>query len=158
MARKLSRQKEFCNQRAHGKPFNSGDLVWLNGPTVPRSQSKKLHCPWKGPYKVVKRLLEAVYSIRNTQAHRKSMVVHFDRLNTCCSQIQLSATVPCHQLQPHMHTSPGPPMGAGFELLKEVDEGLVGYPKQAQLQETRPVGSNLKVGRPWRACAMHLLF
>lgn len=122
MAQKLSQQKAFYDQRAHRKLFNSGDLVWLNSPAVPQGQSKKLHCPWTGHYKVVKRLLEAVYRIQHTQAHLKSLVAYFDRLKPCCSQIQIPATVSHHQAQPRMHTSPGPPMGAGLELLEEVDE------------------------------------
>ena len=48
------RQKELYDQKVHGKAFEVGDLVWLHSPAVPRGQSRKLHCPWVGPFEVVK--------------------------------------------------------------------------------------------------------
>ena len=46
------RQKEIYSKKVHGKQFNQGDLVWLHSPVVPRGQSRNLHCPWIGPFKV----------------------------------------------------------------------------------------------------------
>ena len=45
MGRKLDRQKEVYDRKAHGEPFEPGDLVWLHTSAVPRGRSKKLHCP-----------------------------------------------------------------------------------------------------------------
>jgi transposase InsO family protein len=79
------RQKEVYSKKVHGNQFNQGDLVWLHSPVVPRGQSRKLHCPWTGPFKVVKRLSDAVYRIQDTRPKRKRsrIVVHFDRLKPC---------------------------------------------------------------------------
>ena len=81
------RQKEIYSKKVHGNQFNQGDLVWLHSPVVPRGQSRKLHCPWTGPFKVVKRLSDAVYRIQDTRPKRKRsrIVVHFDRLKPCTS-------------------------------------------------------------------------
>ena len=77
-AAKLKRQKEFYDRMVHGQPFNEGDLVWLNSPAVPKGNSKKLHCPLMGPFRVVRRLSEAVYRIQHRRNRRKRLVVHPD--------------------------------------------------------------------------------
>ena len=86
------RQKELYNQKVHGKQFSSGDLVWLHSPAVPRGHSRKLHCPWVGPFKVVKRLSDAVYRIQDTRPRkrRSRVVVHFNRLKPCSSSIRIN--------------------------------------------------------------------
>eukprot|EP00731_Ephydatia_muelleri_P038701 Em0868g1a len=50
---------------------------------VPRGRSRKLHHPWKGPFKVMERLGETTYKIKNLQGRRKTTFVHFDRLKPC---------------------------------------------------------------------------
>ena len=45
-----------------------------------RGRSAKFHRPWKGPYIIVKALNDVVYRIRNVDAPRKKLVVHFNRL------------------------------------------------------------------------------
>ena len=50
---------------------------------VPRGNSRKLHTPWVGPYKVVKRISETVYRIQDSRAPQKRIVVHFDKLTPC---------------------------------------------------------------------------
>ena len=77
-----ARQKEFYDQRVHGKPHSIGDQVWLHSPVVPRGGSKKFHHLWTGPFVVVKRLSDATYRIQSLQG-RKRLVVHFDRLKPC---------------------------------------------------------------------------
>ena len=51
----FQRQKQFYDQKVHGRPFTVGDLVWLYSPVVPTGQAKKLYHPWTGPYEVVKK-------------------------------------------------------------------------------------------------------
>ncbi len=77
------RQKELYHHKVHGKPFEERDLVWLHNPAVHQGQSRKLYCPWTGPFQVVKRLSEAVYRVQNTRLRRQRRVVHFDRLKPC---------------------------------------------------------------------------
>ena len=77
-------------KKVHGDQFDQGDLVWLHNPVVPRGQSRKLHCPWTGPFKVVKRLSDAVYRIQDTRPKQKRsrIVVHYDRLKPCASNAE----------------------------------------------------------------------
>ena len=79
--------------RVHGKQYEPGDLVWLHTPVVPKGKPRKLHCSWTGPFRVVKRL-SAVTNIILDLRHiavrrRKRMVVHFDHLKPCPSDIRL---------------------------------------------------------------------
>ena len=62
----LDRQKELYNCKAHGKPFKQGELVWLHCPAVPRGKSKKFHCPWVGPFRIVRKVSDATYCIQST--------------------------------------------------------------------------------------------
>ena len=77
------RQKEYYNCRVYGEPYQEGDYVWLHNPAIPRGQSKKLFCPWVGPFKVVKCLSDSVYRVQDTRTRRKCQVFHFDRLKRC---------------------------------------------------------------------------
>ena len=93
MGTATERMKEVYNQRFHGKQYEPGDLVWLHTPVVPKGKPRKLHCPWTGPFRVVKRLSAVTYRIldlrRIAARRRKRMVVHFDRLKPCPCDIRL---------------------------------------------------------------------
>ena len=80
---KQSRQKEFYDQRIHGKPFDKDTLVWLHSTVIPRGCSRKFHHPWTGPYRVIKRISDVTYRIQSVGGRRKRLVVHFDRLKPC---------------------------------------------------------------------------
>ena len=83
MGTAAAKQKELYDRKIHGEKFAVGQLVWLCKPVVPRGNSRKLHTPWVGPYKVVKCISETVYRIQGSRAPRKRVVVHFDRLKPC---------------------------------------------------------------------------
>ena len=83
LGHKLCRQKDLYDRKVHGRPYECGELVWLYSPVVPRGQSKKLRHPWTGPFRVVRKLSDAVYRIQNTQVPRQRLVVHFDCLKLC---------------------------------------------------------------------------
>ena len=117
MMTSLSRQKDLYDRKAHGEPFHSGDLVWLHTPAVPRGHSKKLHCPWTGPYRVVARLSDAVYRIQHLQLRRKRLVVHFDRLKPCSPDTRLPTSV--RQPRPAPSLFLKAPVGTGLELLDD---------------------------------------
>ena len=85
------RQKECYDKRIHGKPFKESDLVWSHSPVVLRGQSKKLHHPWTGPFKIVEQISESDYKIRNVQRKKKLQVVHFDRLKLCTPGTRFSS-------------------------------------------------------------------
>ena len=80
---KQSRQKEFYDQRIHGKPFDKDTVVWLHSTVIPRGCSRKFHHPWTGPYRVIKRISDVTYCIQSVGGRRKRLVVHFDRLKPC---------------------------------------------------------------------------
>ena len=78
---KQEHQKQFYDQKCHGQPFQTGDLVWLHSTVIPRGQAKKLYHPWTGPWKVVKPLSEAVYRIKGPSGSKQRWtIVHFDHL------------------------------------------------------------------------------
>ena len=123
LGHKLCRQKDLYDRKVHGRPYECGELVWLYSPVVPRGQSKKLRHPWTGPFRVVRKLSDAVYRIQNTQAPRQRLVVHFDRLKSCPSDIRLPVTVPPASLS--TGNRPGEPSlqppGTTLEIVDDVD-------------------------------------
>ncbi len=80
------RQKNHYDQRSRGNPFETGDLVWIHMPAVPRGKSPKFHCPWSGPYIVKKKINDVLYRVKNVRNPRKTTVVHFDRLKPCYTE------------------------------------------------------------------------
>ena len=78
MGHSLDRQKDLYDKRIHGKPLATGDKVWLHYPAVPLGKSKKLHCPWKGPFRVIRQFSDVTYQIQNVRNRQQRMVVHFN--------------------------------------------------------------------------------
>ena len=120
MGHVLDRQKDIYDKKVHGEPFKKGDLVWLHCPAVPRGRSKKLHRPWSGPFQVVSKLSEEIYRIQNTQRRHQRLVVHFNRLKPCPSDIRLTDPAPV-LAKSHPRHSPNPNLGENIELLEYDD-------------------------------------
>lgn len=120
MGHALDRQKDIYDKKVHGEPFTKGDLVWLHCPAVPRGQSKKLHRPWSGPYRIVSKLSEEIYRIQNMQRRNQRLVVHFNRLKSCPPDIRLTDPAPV-SVQNHSRSPPNPSLGEGIELLEYDD-------------------------------------
>ncbi|KAL5509240.1 hypothetical protein EMCRGX_G004577 [Ephydatia muelleri] len=100
----VERQKEVYDLKVHGKAFEIGDLVWLHNPVVGRGMAKKLHCPWSGPFRIIKKLSSVVYRIQDTRRARKNRkVVHFDRLKPCSENTRLDDS----NLEVRSQTEPG---------------------------------------------------
>ena len=76
--------KTTYDKQVHGDPFEENQLIWLHLPVIPQGHSKKLHHPWTGPYRIIKRLSESDYKIKNVDGNRQSLV-HFDILKLCMS-------------------------------------------------------------------------
>ena len=83
MSKHHMHQKILYDEKIHGKPYKAGDWVWLHSPIVSRGSSRKLNCPWKGPYSVVKKISDVTYRIQHLQNRRDRQVVHFNRLKPC---------------------------------------------------------------------------
>jgi len=88
MGLQQDRQKELYDRKRHGKPFNVGDFVMLYTSVVPRGCCKKLHCPWSGPFKVLKKISEVTYRIQRCEGRKQRLVVHFNRLKLCPQDIR----------------------------------------------------------------------
>ena len=87
------RQKAIYDKKAHGRPYEKGDLVWLFSPAVPRGHSRKLHHPWKGPFVVVDKIGITTYKIKPSRNSGKCQIIHFDRLKPCAPNT-LEAEIP----------------------------------------------------------------
>ena len=90
---------------------------------TPKGKSRKLHCPWNGPFRVVKKLSNVVYRIQDTCSRRKRQVVHFDRLKPCDPNIRIPQST-----QPARNTSPASapicatsPPGTNLQLVDDDD-------------------------------------
>lgn len=121
------RQKENYDLKIHGDNFKPGQLVWLCNPVVPKGNSKKLHAPWVGPYKVIKCLSDTVYRIQDTRANRRRQVVHFDRLKPCPENIRIKAKpdVPGQRAstaETPTQSSRPPPPGTMLQLVEDHDD------------------------------------
>ena len=62
---KQDRQKELYDRGRHGEFYNVKDSVLLHSSIVPRGASRKLHQPWTGSYKIVKKLANVTYRVQN---------------------------------------------------------------------------------------------
>ena len=130
------RQKELYDKRVHGQPFTVGEFVWLHNPHVPLGHSRKLHCPWSGPYLVVECLSDVTYRIRSVYGKNCEQVVHFDRLKPCPHDIRLEATS-----QQPVDSSKDPPQrsyGEQLELLPSDDVPEHEPPAPAPADQPRP--------------------
>ena len=90
------RHKAYYDRKVHGEIFNTGDLVWLWNPAVPRKKGfncRKLHRAWQGPFEIIKQLSSATYRIQHTAKRRQRQVVHFDRLKPCNPDVHLHKVI-----------------------------------------------------------------
>jgi len=72
------RQKTLYDRKAAGHSYSVGDHVWLHCPAVTRGNSRKLHCPWQGPYKIV--IADVLYQLQLVKQPWRCIVVHYNRL------------------------------------------------------------------------------
>ena len=132
----VERQKEVYESKVHGKPFEIGDLVWLHNPVVGRGMARKLHCPWSGPFKIIKKLSSVVYRIQDTRRARKNRkVVHFDRLKPCPENTRLDDSRPeiRSQTEPGVSDVLQKNRFPGHQLQLMDDDGAESEPENAEL-------------------------
>jgi len=121
------RQKERYDRNAHGEPYKIGDKVWLHSTVVPRGRAKKLHCPWSGPFTIIKCITDAVYRVQDTRARRRRHVVHFDRLKPC---------------DPHIRTTNNTASMSNEQSGRPAESTL---PTPAAIDHVIPPGTNLQL-------------
>ena len=130
------RRKGHYDKRIHGEPFQEGDLVWLHSKVIPQGQSKKLHHPWTGPYKIVERISDSDYKVKGLRGKKQSHIVHFDRLKPCTpgTRFQSEIEEPENQSDPANgeHVSLGTPQifGEDMQLLDTGTERR--YPRRGR--------------------------
>ena len=73
------RQKKAYDLRQNFRGYNIGETVCLHNPARKVCSSKKLHCPWTGPFLVVERISDLVYKIQKSPGDA-TKCVHHDRL------------------------------------------------------------------------------
>ena len=101
MGHKLDWQKQFYDKKVHGQPYNENDLVWLYTTVVPKGVGRKLHRPWNGPLRVVRRISDSLYRLQSTHSSRHRVIIHFDCLkpypeNIRTANLQMKQKHPPH--------------------------------------------------------------
>ena len=91
------------DRKRHGEFYQAGDLVWLHSSVVPRGASRKLHRPWTGLYKIIKKLADVTYRIQNCTGWRHRLVVHFDRLKPCHQDMRMEGSLQNKTTSPAIH-------------------------------------------------------
>lgn len=71
--------KSWYDRRSRRIFFEPGHKVWLYNPRRFQGKAPKLQSPWEGPWTVVKKIGDVVYSIQKS-SKGKGKVVHADRL------------------------------------------------------------------------------
>ena len=119
-------QKEFYDAKVHGEPYKTGEFVWLH-PPPPKGMSCKLHHPWTGPYKVIKKVSDVTYQIQHLYGNGQHKVIHFDKLKPCSREViqslQHSRPMPVELTinQSTCHSSQDL-IGSSLELLDDYDD------------------------------------
>jgi len=129
VSKEHQRQKHFYDAKVHGEPYKAGDYVWLHSPP-PKGTSRKLHHPWTGPFKVIKKVSDATYHIQHLYGNRQRKVVHFDRLKPCSKEVIQSlqqsrpmSVEPVEQVADEStNLNSHNPIGANLELLDDYED------------------------------------
>ena len=124
---------ERCAKRYKYRSYAIGEQVWLYYPVIPDGVAKKLWVPWRGPFRVERKLSDTVYQLElpeGSQIKGKVSVSRlapvFDRANwpdTPLVDIQGESSLEIpgdHQVLKHEN------IGATSRVKKIVDERLVG--------------------------------
>ena len=128
------KRKEHYDRRIHGKPYQDGDIVWLYSSVVTPGQSRMLHHPWTGPYKVVERIAESDYRIKGLRGRKRTLIVHFDRLKLCTPGTRF--TIPFNDppssplSQPHSLSDPHMELLPDLTEPEEPDSSQHRYPQR----------------------------
>ena len=147
------RQKELYVGKVHGKPFEKGEYVWLNSPMGQKGASRKLHHPWAGPFKVLKRISDSTYRIQKLEGRKRKKIVHFNRLKSCPNNIRLEDCQETHAPSSEQVDTYGLlsrpalndallPIGHGLELLDDPsDDGELAIPTHVHAEPIAPPAS-----------------
>ena len=137
MGLQQDRQKERYDRKRHGEPFKVGDSVMLYTLFIPRGRCKKLHCPWSGPYVILKKLSEVTYKIQRCHSRRQRMVVHFNRLKLCPADVRSPSY--CLENTPHGQDGnvTGPPTNSESSGLGQKHRPVILIPDVDEMEYNR---------------------
>ena len=122
-------QRRLYNRRVHGDLHQVGDHVWLHSTVLSRGNTKKLHHPWTGPYRVIKRLSDSTYRIQLLRAPHKRLVVHFNWLKPCGDALEIS--LPAEDTSVSGEPVPEPPVtGTRLDVVEPEDIPAPSEPHQ----------------------------
>jgi hypothetical protein len=79
---KVDQQKFYYDRKSRAANYNIGDLVLLKDVTVKPGTAAKFKKNWKGPYKVIEKVTDLDYKIKQVNKRGKSLIVHVNRLKT----------------------------------------------------------------------------
>ena len=74
------RQKSYYDSQLFGAPYEAGDLVWVHNSATPKGTSRKLHCPWSGPFEIIEPLSDVTYRVKKSDGIGAPSTIHFNRL------------------------------------------------------------------------------
>ena len=83
MAGKIKYMKQHYDLKAYGNPHEIGDLIWILKGIYEHKKVPKLRKPYKGPYKIVKKLSNISYEAKNLTSPYETCLVHFNRTKKC---------------------------------------------------------------------------
>ena len=72
-----AKAKKYYDRRQKAVSFKPGDLVYVYWPESGDGKAKKLLPKWRGPFKVINRMSDVVYRVRNDN---QNIPVHVQRL------------------------------------------------------------------------------
>ena len=92
-------------------PLLVGQKVWLYNTAVPRGGSRKFHRTWSSPYIILLRVGEVNYCIQPVSGHKRSLVVHRNRLKSCLTKLPPCDSEPeiIYTAVPEMNNPTGEP-------------------------------------------------
>ena len=139
------RQKDIYDKRIHGEPYKEGDTVWLLDTVVEKGQSKKFHHPWKGPYRVLKKISDCDYLIESVADKHTQTIVHFNRLKRCKEGTRFQQDLQtCDKSQPstdppgsNQHEAVSHSVGENLELVDSNDTTTLTRPVRTSRPPSR---------------------
>ena len=77
---KVEKMKFYHDRNVRATSYDVNDLVWLRND---KDGSKKLNKKWIGPFKIIQKINELNYAIKNTNKRSRKLIVHINRLKKC---------------------------------------------------------------------------
>ncbi|GFW66573.1 retrovirus-related Pol polyprotein from transposon 412 [Trichonephila clavipes] len=121
------KMKTRYDTRATGHDFHEGDKVWLWNPKRRKGISPKLQTNWEGPYTVLKRLNDVVFTCRNCGGGDRGRVAIYRPFGEV--SLSLNRTVTCMVLKANDRRTSCPChdefRGPRSDYVRQMDENVL---------------------------------